>query len=132
MYSFRVPHDEIVASTNRIWDDYQAQYSEATTEQEPRNVTVSRKPKPEGDRDTDGKLMFISWQTDGNTGFGNSSELIESVCRSEQKALAGSYSGGLRYNIVDMGNHPNATQQKQSVGSKEGIELQSRRHEVRY
>ncbi len=112
MYSFRIPHDEIVASTNRIWDKYQAQYSEATTKQEPQDVTVSRKPRPEGDRDTDGKLMFISWQADG-AGSSNGRELMEPVCLSEQKALAETYLGGLRYNIVDMGNPPKATQQKQ-------------------
>ena len=131
VYSFRIPDSEIVASTNRIWDEYKARYSEATTTQEPQSVTVSRKPKPEGDRDTDGKLMFISWQADG-AGSSNGRELMERVCQSEQKALAGSYSGGLRYNIVDLENLQKAVQQTLGVGNKREIGLQSRRREVQY
>ncbi|KAM0795835.1 hypothetical protein BDR22DRAFT_966649 [Usnea florida] len=131
VYSFRVPDSEIEASTKRIWDEYLARYSEATTAQEPQSVTISRKPKPEGDRDTDGKLMFILWQADG-AGSSNGRELMERVCQSEQKALAGSYSGGLRYNIVDLENLPKAERQTLGVGNKPEIEVQSRRREVQY
>ena len=130
VYSFRVPHDEVVASTDRIWDNYLTRYSEATSEKEPQNVTVSRKPRPEGDRDTDGKLMFISWHVGGGTGNGR--ELIEPVVLSEQKALGRSYSGGLRYNIVDMGDSSKATQRKRGVGCKQDVELGSRRHKAQY
>ena len=130
LYSFRVPHDEVVASTDRIWDSYLTQYSEATSAQEPQNVSISRKPKPEGERDTDGKLMFISWHAGG--GAGNGRDLIEPLIQSEQKALAGSYSGGLRYNIVDMGDSSKATQKKRGVGKKQDIELRGQRYKAQY
>ena len=132
MYSFRVPHDEVVASTNRIWDNYLTQYSEATSEQEPQNVSLSRKPRPEGDRDTDGKLMFVSWEAGGGVGSDGGRDLIESLISSEQKSLSESYVGALRYNIVDMGNHPRSTQQKPKRGTNRDIELQNRRLKAQY
>ena len=130
VYSFRIPHEEVVASTDRIWDSYLTRYFESTSAQEPQNVSVSRKPKPEGDRDTDGKLMFISWHVGGDTGTGR--ELIEPVVQSEQKALAGSYSGGLRYNIVDMGDSSKATQRKRGVGKQQDVALRSQKREAHY
>ena len=130
MYNFRVPDEEITASANRIWEAYRARYSQATSEQEPQNVTLSSKPKAEGLKNTDGKSMFISWQVD-DAGSGNGRELMDPVCRSEEKAMARFCSGALRHSVVDMANHSDGTQYKQGVGNQENGVLQSDRNRMR-
>ena len=71
--------------------------------------------------------MFISWEAPTDDGGSNNNrELIEPIILSEQKSLAGSYTGGLRYNVVDLAKPPK--QQQLSRGRQSKVELRSKRY----
>ena len=87
---------------NHIWAKYLGKHYKQTS-RDPKNVNISPKPMSTASGGSKEKLMFIYCQIDGDLGPRQSRELMDEVCRLEERSLAASKgTGALRYSIVDM------------------------------